>query len=213
MKKIISKLTRELLEEWGFTYDGYYWVHFNYPFKLITANKPNTYMVEIEGAGIGQNPPPIETNSQLLQLIMNFSGLYLQSRMKDQQFLNQNIAGQFMAKTISEFLSFDKNLSFRLMMSAMGQGNLAPDNEYTHTLISGYECEFEVSMVDSDGDKRVETIYYNPECISYPFVSSLFEDCEVTSISIVSRIDTEVEVTPFFGCGLPKVMEKPVAEA
>lgn len=216
MEHIIKKLSRDLLEEWGFEYDGYYWVHRNYLFKLINSNVPNTYMVFIEGAGIGQTPPPVETNSGLLQLIMAFSEKFIQEQLKDQKFISPQSQGQALAKALSDYLQFDQNLRMRLVLGAMGQGGLVPDNEYTHTLLSGYECEFKVylNQVSTLGPgvkginkptNRTETIYYNPECISYQFLESLFPGHIISKVEVVSTSnDGSDTVTPFFGCGLPK---------
>lgn len=220
MEHIIKKLTRELLESWQFTYDGYYWVHENYPFKLINSNKPNTYMVFIEGAGIGQTPPPVETNSGLINLIMAFSESFIQKQLKDQKFLSPQAQGQALAKAMSDYLQFDQNIRMRLVLGAMGQGGLVPDNEYTHTLLSGLECEFKILFTQSlslgNGVKGIgtvksdeEIIYYNPECISYLFLESLFPNKTISKVLIKStdKSTGEDTWTSFFGCGLPKYKE------
>lgn len=206
MERIVKTLSNEILTEWGFHFDGFYWIKSDLPIKLQKGND-GKYIVQIENVPIGQNPPPIDTNSKLIQLILAFAGNYIQMKVKDKKFLNQKAQGMAIANALSEFMNFDKNIRMRLSMGNMGQGGLTPDNEYTHTLISGIELEFHVIHENKENGPALDVIYYNPECISYNFLRSLFNDDEIKSVSVIGIDEKGEKVeTPFFGCGLPKMM-------
>jgi len=208
MDKIIKKLNAEFLESWGFTFDGANWIHQNYSFKLAASNKEGTYMVIIPDAEIGQTPPPIESNTGLINLIMANSVDYIRKFMDGKKFISQTAQGEALAKAMSDYVGFDKNLSFRLIGDQFGRMGLHPDNEYTHTLMSGLECEFRITLV-SDDDPEVEStdlVYFNPECISYNFLSNLFPDCEIRKVEI-HDINNDIW-TPYFGTGLPKFNDR-----
>jgi len=207
MERIIKKLNAEFLESWGFTFDGANWIHPNYTFKLAASNKEGTYMVIIPNVEIGKTPPPINSNTGLINLIMANSVDYIRKFMDGKKFISQSAQGEAMAKAMSDYLNFDKDLKFRLIGDQFGRMGLRPDNEYTHTLMTGFECEFRVTKVSYD-DSDVESseiIYYNPECISYNFLSQLFSDSEVRKVEI-HDIKNDIW-TPYFGTGLPKFID------
>lgn len=208
MDNIIKSLNSEFLESWNFTFDGVNWIHPNYCFKLTASNVKGTYMVIIDGVEIGQTPPPIKTNSGLLNLIMYDSVNYVQNYLKDKKFISNKAQGEAMAKAISEYLGFDTNLSFRLVEDQLGRMGLHPDNEYTYTLLTGYESKFEVTLMDPTDPEvnTVDYIYYHPECISFNFLRQLYPDCSIISVKIYD--ESNLVWTPFFGLGLPKIKEE-----
>lgn len=201
MEHIIKPLDSKLLGSWGFEFDGYYWLKQHVPFKLTASNKPNTYMVVLENASPGQTPPPIETNSQLLQMLCQTIGLYIHHKLKDQNFISPKLHGMAVAKAASEFFQFDQNLKFRLSPAPGGLG-LSPDNEYTETIMGGLEVEFIVEW--SDGTE--EYMYYSPTAISFNFLKSLKNSEVEPKMVWVTEVDGSR--TPFFGCGMPKIIEE-----
>lgn len=208
MDKIIKKLNSEFLESWGFTFDGVNWIHKNYTFSLTASNKEGTYMVNIPNAEIGQTPPPINSNTGLINLIMVDSVNYIRGFMEGKKFISQTAQGESMAKAMSDYLKFDQKLSFRLVSDQFGRMGLHPDNEYTHTMMSGLECEFRVTMYSYNDpeDEFTELIYFNPECISYNFLSQLFYKNEIKKVEI-HDVTNDVW-TPYFGTGLPKFSDE-----
>lgn len=207
MEHIIKALNQQLLQDWGFTYDGFYWLHKNFIFKLQNTNKEGTYLAEIEGVPAGQNPPPLSNNSHLMQLIIQTAQVYIQNELKNKTFLNASAQGKAIAEIVSNYLDFEPRLHFRLAPDPSGMGmGLMPEDEFTYTLISGYECEFRVVYESKEGGLSTEILYYNPECISYGFLKQLHEDAEPVKVHIVGK-DKEgnEELTSFFGCGIPKL--------
>lgn len=195
MNKIIVPLNDDVLLKFGFTFDGYYWIHPNAPFKLVLSNQENTYMVEIPGADIGSTPPPIKSNHQLLMMMTQLAGPYLQQSiepiaqvMEPQQLIEevQNI--------VERYFNFqDDKLKMVAMINPTGI-ELKPGNEITLTIISGVQMRFLVYFKD-DTD---EEIFYNPGCISYPFIKSLFPDKEPKSVDVMTSNGWQA----FFGVGI-----------
>lgn len=198
MEHIIKPLNSDLFTKWGFKFDGYYWTREYCPFKLCASNKDGVYMVILDQAKPGQTPPPISNNGQLLQLLAQVSGLYIHEHMKDQTFFNAKAQGEYMAKLMSDYFQFDQNLKFRLSPAPGGLG-LEPDNEYTATLMSGNESTFKVKW--SDGTE--ELLYYHCTVVSYSFL----RDLKGMAPEMVWVISSEGEETPFFGCGLPRLVD------
>lgn len=195
MNKIIVPLNDEILTKFGFTYDGYYWVSPNVPFRLVLSNQENTYMVDIPEADIEMTPPPIKSNHQLLLLMTQMAGAYLQRSieplvdvMDPQQFIEE------VQEIIKRYYNFqDDRLKMIASISPTGV-EMKPANEYTLTVISGIQMQFNV-IFDDDTE---EVIYYNPGCISYPFIKTLFPDKTPKSLQVMTSNGWQL----FFGVGI-----------
>lgn len=198
MDHIIKKLDSKILQAWGFNYDLAYWTHPNYKFKLQLGNDGYTVFIM---TGIDQaNTLNIHSNGELFGLITQQFQPYLNTKLSESKFLNQESQLKFINETIKQYFSFDENISMALQISPVGLG-LMPNNEYTHTLISGLECIFKIILKNKSGEVTEDTLYYHPNCISYGFLKELYPDCEIEAVKI-QAVDDNWE--PFYGTGIPR---------
>jgi len=195
MDKPIVLLNDEVLTQFGFTFDGYYWVSPNIPFKLVLSNQDNTYMVEIPGADIGQTPPPIKTNHQLLLYMSQMAGGYLQQCIEPiAQVMEPQQLVEEVQNILSRYYNFqDERLKMVGVLNPTGI-EVRPANEYTLTIQSGVQMRF---LVYFEGDTE-EEIFFNPACISYPFIKSLFPDREPSAVDVMTSDGWQA----FFGVGI-----------
>lgn len=210
MEHIIKKLDRNLLTDWGFTYDGSYWIHKNYAFKLQLTKAKLTTGEEVDVYGltapeIGLVKPIIVNNNGILfQIIVQEFNNYIHKKLKDSKFLNNTAKLNSIKSAKEEYFSFDSDLDMVIQNTPVAnqvQLSLVPNNEYTHTLLSGIECNFKIDL-KSESELKSEILYYNPTCISYQFIKSKFPNYDIVGVFILDR-DNNWE--PFYGSGIPKI--------
>lgn len=205
MEPIIKPLNSDLLTKFGFTYDGYYWNNPMVPFRLVKADKEGTYMVDIENAPIGSTPPPISSNSQLLQLFMKTVPAYFEV-MFTQMKMDPATAMPWMFQSmLNRFMKFDESLDIKVVVQKVGDGiALVAGNEVTHTLITGIQCEFDVDLADVHTDEIThERIFINPECMSYDYLNSIIPEGKVV-LAVKIMLNESGEFVPFYGVGYHK---------
>jgi hypothetical protein len=203
MEHIVKKLNSDILSNWKFTYDGYYWVNPSYSFKLIKSDTDGTYMVFIEGAPIGTTPPPIGTNSDLLRLIEDNFADYLTHSLSDKNFISNQAQFEYIYTVVDEYFSFDKKLDIKLVPSNQGF-QLVPNNEYSYTILGGVEVGFKVKYIDKSSNEVTGEIYCNPDCICTEYLIKYFDCKEIKSVSSLNK---DGSLDPFFGIGIPKVVK------
>lgn len=195
MEKIISKLNSDLIKSLGFDFDGYYYIYPKCPILKLVATAEDAFLVEIEGAAVGQNPPPITTNTQLYQLLVTLFGWYLENSLKNRLTpLTEENQEEELNRYMTEYFAFDSKLKFKFT----GQG-LIPSDEYTYTVMSGIEVEFKVYF-DFEM-KEFESLSINPDCISYNYLKKRF-DKSPKAVKVIQKDGLEY---PFFGMGIPMI--------
>lgn len=204
MKRVIRDLNREILIEWGFDYDGYYWVHPNYPFKLINSDTEGTYMVHVDDAPLGTTPEPVSNTSTLLNLVMAVSTIYVGSRI-DQESTDIDTQVPKITELLKEYLSFDEDLLFKFVVGENGQGGITPGNEYTYTLLSGLEDDFVVGMEKfGSGVQEYRNVFCARECMCLRYLQDLFPGHIIISVEMknIDMLAEENPFEPFYGSGL-----------
>lgn len=200
MKVVIEKLNAEILEnQFGFIYDGAYWVKYPTPIKL-SGTEDGKYLVTIDGASIGDiSPDPIEFNSDLLKLLIGLLPSYMQARGRAEQVTQ--MTPEQVTQWMAEYLSVpDERIKLAINLGPHGAA-ISPGNEFTFTMVQGVTCEFEVTYKTKDGQLIKDTIFYHPVVISTNFLMTLFGD-DVESIESVKVNNGDDGWSPFFGAGM-----------
>jgi len=192
MDHIIKDLDSNLLQQWGFEFDGANWTHKNYPFSLTSTN--DGYLPVLKDGSSDLHP--IKSATALLQLIVRVAPYYLQLH-SDTQLLNKEAELQRLANLLQDYFKFDPNLKFGMHLDPSGNGALGPANAYTLTLLNGSEATFKVTH--GTKSKIVEDIVYlHPTAMGYPVLKKMFND-EIISVKIEC---SNGEWEPFFGVGI-----------
>lgn len=193
MDHILKDIDQNLLQQWGFSFDGSNWSHPNYPFKL-TKNS-NGYLLVLQDGST--SPHPITTATELLISITQSVPYYLSKVGGNQKFLNKEAEMQRLASLLSDFFNFDPNIKFGMHLDQNGNGALAPGNAYTLTLMSGSEATFKV--IHGNKNKAVtDIVYLNPTAMGYHVLKNMFND-DIISVQIQCNDDSW---EPFFGIGI-----------
>lgn len=203
--KINQELTREFLQSHGIHFDGAFWVNDKCPFRLTATDVPNNWLVTIPELPVGvQQPEPIRDYKGLMYLYLAVLPGYIGKSQQGKNFLSENAKVQNFIELMNGFFSFDKNLSFSLNITQMGV-QVLPNNEYTHTIMSGNESSF--IALDHDANTIIE-FSIAPECVSYDYVFGLIkkikpelEDYRINLRSIL-KINDDGSKDLFFGAGL-----------
>lgn len=200
MERIIKELNSEILESLNYSFDGFYWVHPVNPIKLQSTDVEGTYIVILDGGDITNNPDPVKSNTDLLRLIVALVQPYIQAHMQNASMNNIPVDSMFLTNILKQYFDFrDERIKFRVGFSQVGL-NLAPENEFTFTLLEGLQCEFKVIYSKGpDSENIVEAIYTHPQCMSTRYLKSLFgDDIVIKQLSVLSEDGFE----PFYGIGL-----------
>lgn len=212
MKIINQKLTSEFLESIGFKFDGYYWVHSNFVFRLTKASDKDAYIVDIPGiSDPNQLPPPASCYCELFRVILGTLNMKLDQIMQGYTDIkDQNAMISVYVDNVKKYFGFDKGLSINLILG--GVSRIDPGNEYTFSLMNGVD-QFRITYI-VDGNEHTAEVEVHPACMSLEYALKLFitefpdlfdKDCK-QNISI-KEILTNNTLTgglwePFYGMGM-----------
>jgi hypothetical protein len=201
MKVVIEKLNAEILEnQFGFHYDGSYWIKHLSPIKLSSTGE-GKYLVSLEGATIGDmTPDPVEDNTDLIKLIIGLLPSYMQARGRSEQLTQLN--PEILTNWINEYLDIpDERIKLAIKFGPQGAA-ISPGNEFTFTLLNGVTCRFKVFWTGIDDMTYIDEVYYHPITISYSFLKSLLGDNVKSIDKVLVQINEVGDWDPFFGAGM-----------
>ena len=195
-KKNIVNLNDEEILKLGFTQNGENFIGKRFPIVLKKNQEGSGYLVEWsftapQSIKEATPPPPIQTNSELIRVIITLSPILI-SEFKPKAISMEEKGKEIFdyAKSLVEFE--DKDIILYPNFNQINGFIYVPGNYKSFTLITGYERKMRV--VFEDGSE--ETLYTNPQAISYKFLVELFKKSPA-KVTVFSEDETSEE--PYFG--------------
>lgn len=189
MDKIIVPLSSKILEQFKFHYDGRYWVNPLVPFTLIKSKDEEGYDVI---SNVSQMPKKLISNCDTLKLLLALVNYHL-NKNKDVITKDPNK----IASLVEDYFQYgDPNI--KLILDVKDKLIINPANEYTMTLMQGYQCKFKVTGTNQNNETLTEDVYVLPDCMSYRYARYITGFQSITSIEVEATTDN---YEPFFGVG------------
>jgi hypothetical protein len=195
-KKNIVDLNEEGILKLGFSKSGDNFIGKKFPIVLKENPDGDGYLVDWSFTAPKPikevtPPPPMKTNSDLVRVMITLAPILISG------FTPKSMSEEEKGKEIFEYskslVEFeDKDIILYPNFNQINGFMYVPGNYKSFTIMTGYERK--MGVVFEDGSE--ETLYTNPQAISYKFLKELFKKSP-TKVTIFS--DDEKSEEPYFG--------------